>query len=874
MGHRMGHLLVRVALFICAIGVTRTQNADGLDQKHNPDNISSASQSDANLDNMFTSLESPIFAFEKELDDAIRRLGLDDQTFFETGVDFFGGSSAIALHSMVINTKAEAVRLGITERQRIYAIKAVSNSPTFVNSSRSDVLSELRDFFSESDSDFRDFFQDVGKCPTDEVVTCDPKSRFRESDGSCNNFKHPRWGKSFTPFRRFMPPQYDDGVSKPRARGRDGSPLPNPRLVSHTLHASDENVPDSPSMSHIVMQWGQFVDHDITSTPIHTGLNGSIVRCCIDDLPPGTSADIVKKIADRDVCFPIPIPPNDPKFRNRTCLNFVRSIQVVNADCQFEPVEQLNQITAFIDGSQVYGSTRKEQDQLRLHHKGLFKVHDLQLLPESKMKNCIPDKPQHFCFLAGDERVNEQMGLTSLHTIWMREHNRICRILNRLNPHWGDERIFQEARKIIGAMIQKITYDEFLPVLLNKPTTKYFNLDSSQWGYHNVYKDNTDPSIRSAFATAAYRLGHTLIRGTFSELASPFSISGQATLKSLFGNTSFILDTRGQSIPWLIGGMTRDHSRTFDRFITPDVTDNLFLDKDGNSLDLASLNIQRGRDHGLPGYNAWRRWCKLPEADHFGTGSGGLIDHPPDSAQILGTLYSHPDDIDLFPGAISERPLPGGVVGPTVACIIGTQFQLLKEGDRFWYETGLEPVRFSIGQLHSLRSASLARVICDNAYMPLIQPSAFRVPDFIHNPLVRCTDLPELDLTYWREVRPLWTMWSMWSPCINGMQHRQRKCIFGYSKCMGPDMEQRSCTMFPHMSFGTWMLWSSWSPCTNNLRQRRRVCVRSFIPVHTCIGDTAEMMGCGQHHKLCPFSEYNVAQQACLRQFSVRKNFG
>ncbi|XP_046358412.2 peroxidase mlt-7-like [Haliotis rufescens] len=581
----------------------------------------------------------------------------------------------------------------------------------------------------------------------------------------------------------------------------------------------------------------------------------------------------MKHFCCRDVCLPIPIPPNDPKFRNRTCLNFVRSIQVANADCQFEPVEQLNQITAFLDGSMVYGSTREEQEKLRLHRNGLLKFHDLQLLPESKLKNCVPGKPQHFCFMAGDERVNEHMGLTSLHTIWMREHNRICRILNRLNPHWDDDRMFLEARKIIGAMIQKITYDEFLPVLLNKPTRKSFNLVSNQWGYRNVYNENVDPSIRSAFATAAFRLGHTLIRGTFSKLVTPFEISGEATLLTLFGNTSFILDTRGQSIPWLLGGMTRDHSRKFDRFLTPDVTDNLFLDKDGNSLDLASLNIQRGRDHGMPGYNAWRKWCNLPEAENFGTGKGGLVDHPSDAARILGTLYSHPDDIDLFPGAISERPLPGGVVGATIACIIGNQFQLLKEGDRFWYETGLEPVRFSVGQLHSLRSASLARVLCDNAFMPLLQPSAFRVPDFIRNPLVRCRDLPELDLTYWRELRPFWSTWSVWSPCIDGMQQRQRRCSFSYSRCIGPDIQQRSCQMFPHISFATWTMWSSWSSCTNNLRQRSRLCLRSLVPVHTCIGDTAQMMGCFQQHKLCPFSHYSIARNACLRQFSVQ-NFG
>lgn len=72
------------------------------------------------------------------------------------------------------------------------------------------------------------------------------------------------------------------------------------------------------------------------------------------------------------------------------------------------------------------------------------------------------------CFLAGDQRVNENVGVAAVHTLWLREHNRLAEELANLNPQWEDETLYQEARRVVIAEIQHITYNEYLPMVLGQ----------------------------------------------------------------------------------------------------------------------------------------------------------------------------------------------------------------------------------------------------------------------------------------------------------------------------------------------------------------------------------------------------------------------
>ena len=172
-------------------------------------------------------------------------------------------------------------------------------------------------------------------------------------------------------------------------------------------------------------------------------------------------------------------------------------------------------------------------------------------------------------------------------------------------------------------------------------------------------------------------------------------------------------------------------------------------------MDLASLNIQRGRDHGLAPYNIWREQCGLRRfqkwTDMTDVMTKGTIER-------LSSAYEHVDDVDLFTGGISERPVVGGVVGPTFACILGQQFLNLRKGDRFWYENGGNDAQntggFTSQQLQEIRKSSLSRVICNGLDdVGAIQPYAFLADDEFSNRRTACkgSRIPRVDLKKWKE---------------------------------------------------------------------------------------------------------------------------
>ncbi|CAB3223593.1 unnamed protein product [Arctia plantaginis] len=589
-------------------------------------------------------------------------------------------------------------------------------------------------------------------CPQKGASKCTPASkRYRTHDGTCNNIKRSRWGSTMTPVQRFLPPSYYDGIQAPR-RSVFGGKLPSAREISSAIHEA-KNA-ESTGVTHLLMQWGQFLDHDMTSSSQSRGFNGSVPRCCKDG-----GRDFVPKELLHPECLPITVPKSDPFYgpKGIRCLDFVRSAPASRDDCALGWREQFNQVSSYIDGSPLYGNSATKSDKLRLFRNGMLQYGRLQqnrpvLPPEHSDELCRGGAVSTDCFKSGDARVNEHPGLVAAHIVWMRQHNRMAQELAHLNPHWSDEKIYQETRKIVGAMIQHITYREFLPIVLGNEVIRRFELELQKKGYYKGYSPKINPSPASSFSSAAFRFGHSLVQSSlvrFDKFHRP--MKNNVTLHMELTNPSNIWSIG--AVDRLLFGMLNQPIQNRDEFITEELTNHLFQTPQFDfGMDLAAINIQRGRDHGIPPYTSWREPCGLSVIEDFDDLFRVM---PARSVRKIRALYKHVDDIDLFTAGMAERPVVGGLVGPTFACIIAQQFSNLRKGDRFWYENGGFDSSLTPAQLQQIRRISFAQVLCRTLdSIETVQPFVFLSSNNPDNDRISCQNklLNNFHLSPWVEI--------------------------------------------------------------------------------------------------------------------------
>lgn len=126
---------------------------------------------------------------------------------------------------------------------------------------------------------------------------------------------------------------------------------------------------------------------------------------------------------------------------------------------------------------------------------------------------CAIQSAQEACYMAGDSRVNQNPQLTLLQIVLLREHNRIADALSKLNPHWNDETIFQEARRIAIAEHQHISYYEWLPIFIGLENSLKNRILYDTKGQVDDYQETVDPTIINEHSTAAFRYFHSAIAG-------------------------------------------------------------------------------------------------------------------------------------------------------------------------------------------------------------------------------------------------------------------------------------------------------------------------------------------------------------------------
>jgi peroxidase len=465
------------------------------------------------------------------------------------------------------------------------------------------------------------------------------------------------------------------------ANAMGGATRPSARAISNSLCDEPVTIFNARGLSAFVYIWGQFIDHDMTLVPT------------------GTES------------VPIPLPVGETVFTVN--IPFKRSA-IVPRSSTTVPRQQVNMNTSWLDASMVYGSDNSRASWLRTFQNGKLKTSTGNFMPYNTTTGELgapisPNAPRMDndnnltvkTFVAGDIRAAEHPGLISMHTLFLREHNRICNELFALGFR-NDEEMYQKARKRVGALIQAITYQEFLPAM-GVTLLPYFGYNSS-----------VVPDIRNTFAAAGYRLGHTMVadevlfvNNACTEVIPPVELFDAFFNPALFAQYG--------TDPILKGLSTHNQYETNTKINS--ILRN-FLFGVGSGIDLASLNIQRGRDHGLPNYNAIRAYYTgLPAFTFSQITSNDTVRN-----KLIQLYNGNINNIDPWIGILSENLLSGTSVGITVHEILRSQFEKLRDGDYYFYQR--DPFLSLIDKLQIINT-TLSTLIKRNTSLTSLQSNVF-----------------------------------------------------------------------------------------------------------------------------------------------------
>jgi len=583
-------------------------------------------------------------------------------------------------------------------------------------------------------------------------------SRYSQLDGSCNNLRNPNYGETYTPFKRFLLPDYSDNVSEVKAP-KSGNPLDfaNSRKICTEVHQDQRK--DDYKVTSFFVAFGQIVIHDTMM------FRSDRFDCCAKSTDAQMSEQCAATSLVKDYFY--------HTLHKKTCMGFTRSQSAVTRGCKLGPRQQLNRQSAGLDASYIYAQYKDLMDRLRVMSDGKLKVETgsnvqrltickegatskgiLTCIDDNKdvqnIENIVFDTQEDGCKgLTGDNRVNTTPGLYVESLLFVRLHNWICVQLKAAATSSSptDEQLFQEARRIVIAIYQHVVFSEWLPAFIGRTYMQMYGLSPlpKGRGYFKGYDPKEELGAYNVASAAAMRVGHSLVSGIFSTVDPDTYKWDKSVPLSTVMEKPFT-----QCVDAVILGLVKQAAHHRGKSMSEQMTNYLFQPEGLDfGADLCTININRGRDHGVPGYNKWRKWCGLSEIKTWNDAYKIL-----DAAAVnkYKNLYKHPDDIDLFSAGVSEKIMEG-VVGPTFGCIMARSFRTSKIADRFWYENKIGNVGFTQDQLMSIKSWTFRDIICllgDD--ISKVQKYVMYLPDRHRNFMMTCPD----STTYEPRIRTPW----------------------------------------------------------------------------------------------------------------------
>ncbi|XP_023650803.1 dual oxidase 1 [Paramormyrops kingsleyae] len=510
-------------------------------------------------------------------------------------------------------------------------------------------------------------------------------------DGWYNNLAHHSRGAAGTALMRLLPARYSDGVSQPLQEPH----VPNPRKISNLIMKGSSGLPSSRNRTVLSVFFGYHAVYEI-----------------LDSKRPGCPPEYMH------IAVPIGDPVFDPNSTGKVLLPFQRAQwDHESSQSPNNPRTQLNHVTAWIDGSSIYGASSSWCDALRSFKGGRLASGPQEDMPKKSAgqyfmwTSADPSSGQYGrqdLYEFGNAWGNENVFTAAEGIIWFRYHNYLASKLQEEHPSWADEELFQYARKRVVATLQSIVFYQWLPALLGRERVPVYS------GYQKF----VDPGISPEFQAAAIRFQFTMVppgvymRNRTCHYRNIIDLDGSSSpgmrVCNSFWNRQNPNLRNGQDVDELMLGMASQIAEKEDHVVVEDLRDYMYGSLRFSRSDLVATTIQRGRDNGLPSYNQVREAFNLPPINSWEEINPDLYRANPQLFKDLAGLYGNDiSNLELFPGGLLESM---GSPGLVFSAIILDQFQRIRDGDRFWFENKLNGL-FTAEDILAIRTTTFHDVL-------------------------------------------------------------------------------------------------------------------------------------------------------------------